>query len=327
MKIRRELKIGVFAVITILAAWWGIKWLGGQNVLITSSYYYAYYEDVSGLIPSSRIKLRGVEIGNVQEIELEMDKVRVEMLIEDKYAEMIPSNSVAEIRSAGLMGGTEINIIQGDAKDFIVAESTIKGVVKPDMLGSMTDKAGELLDGLNTTVDSVNSLLGANSETITDLITNLESMSSSVNSIVASAQSSIRGTLANLNTFTATLAQNSSRVESMLANLDQLSEDLAEAQFVDQLKSTLNDLNAIIKTINDGDGTAGMLINDKALYDSLNEAGVNLAALLEDLKANPMRYVHFSLFGQSEEKAKERAAKKAEREERREAKKSEKSEK
>ena len=323
MKIRREFKIGVFAVITILVAWWGIKWLGGQNVLITSSTYYAYYDDVSGLIPSSRIKLRGVEIGNVQDIELENTTVRVEMLIEDKYIEMIPSNSVAEIRSAGLMGGTEINIIQGDAKDFIVADGTIKGVVKPDMIGSMADKAGELLNGLNTTVESVNSLLSTNSETITDLISNLEAMSSSVNSIVASAQSNIEGTLTNLNTFTQTLSLNSSRIENMLSNLDQFSEDLAEAQFVAQLRSTLAELDAIVKSINEGDGTAGMLINDKALYDSLNQASGNLAALLEDLKANPMRYVHFSLFGQSEEKAAERAAKKAEREERRAAKKQE----
>jgi phospholipid/cholesterol/gamma-HCH transport system substrate-binding protein len=306
-----------------LVAWWGIKWLGGQNVLITSSTYYAYYDDVSGLIPSSRIKLRGVEIGNVQDIELENTTVRVEMLIEDKYIEMIPSNSVAEIRSAGLMGGTEINIIQGDAKDFIVADGTIKGVVKPDMIGSMADKAGELLNGLNTTVESVNSLLSTNSETITDLISNLEAMSSSVNSIVASAQSNIQGTLTNLNTFTQTLSQNSSRIENMLSNLDQFSEDLAEAQFVAQLRSTLAELDAIVKSINEGDGTAGMLINDKALYDSLNQASGNLAALLEDLKANPMRYVHFSLFGQSEEKAAERAAKKAEREERRAAKKQE----
>lgn len=323
MKIRREFKIGVFAVITILVAWWGIKWLGGQNVLITSSTYYAYYDDVSGLIPSSRIKLRGVEIGNVQDIELENTTVRVEMLIEDKFIEMIPSNSVAEIRSAGLMGGTEINIIQGDATDFIVPDGTIKGVVKPDMIGEMTGKAGELLDGLNTTVESVNSLLSTNSETITELISNLEDMSSSVNSIVASAQNNIEGTLTNLNTFTETLAQNSSRIENMISNLDQFSADLAEAQFVAQLRSTLAELDAIVKSINEGDGTAGMLINDKALYDSLNQASGNLAALLEDLKANPMRYVHFSLFGQSEEKAAERAAKKAEREERRAAKKGE----
>ena len=317
MKIRREFKIGIFAVITILASWWGIKWLGGQNLLLSSSNYYAYYDDVSGLIPSSRVKLRGVEIGNVQEIELETNKVRVEMLIEDKYAAMIPANSLAEIRSAGLMGGTEINIIQGDSKELIVADCTIKGVVKPDMIGAMGDKATVLLDNLNTTVDSVNSLLSTNSGAITELISNLEAMSNSVNAILASAKGSLNGTLNNLNTFTDTLAENAGRIEHMLTNLDTFANDLAEAQVVSQLKNTLGDLNAILKTINEGDGTAGMLINDKGLYDSLNEAGDNLAALLEDLKANPMRYVHFSLFGQTEEKAAERAAKKAEREKRR----------
>lgn len=323
MKIRREFKIGVFAFITILVAWWGIKWLGGQNLLLTSSTCYAYYDDVSGLIESSRVKLRGVAVGNVQEIELENDKVRVEMLIEDKYMEMIPANSVAEIRSAGLMGGVEVVILQGNAEACLQADATLEGRVEPDKLNTMTTKASELLDGLNITVGSVNELISNNSEAITELIGNLEAMSSSVNSIVASAQSSIHGTLNNLNTFTRTLAQNSSRIENMLANFDEVSEDLAEAQFVDQLKTTLGELNSIVKTINEGDGTAGMLINDKALYESLNTAGDNLASLLEDLKANPMRYVHFSLFGRNEEKIAERAAKKAEREQRREAKKSE----
>ncbi|MEE1167784.1 MAG: MCE family protein, partial [Alistipes sp.] len=223
----------------------------------------------------------------------------------------------AEIRSAGLMGGTEINIIQGDSKECIKADDTIKGVVKPDMLGAMSDKATVLLDNLNTTVDSVNSLLSTNSGAITELISNLEAMSNSVNAILASAKGSLNGTLNNLNTFTDTLAENAGRIEHMLTSLDTFAGDLAEAQVVSQLKNTLGDLNAILKTINEGDGTAGMLINDKGLYDSLNEAGDNLAALLEDLKANPMRYVHFSLFGQTEEKAAERAAKKAEREKRR----------
>ena len=89
MKIRKEFKIGVFAVAVILVSWWGIKWLQGQNLLLSSNSYYAYYEDVSGLMVSSRVMLRGVQIGNVQNIELEDDKVRIEMLIEDEYAALI----------------------------------------------------------------------------------------------------------------------------------------------------------------------------------------------------------------------------------------------
>lgn len=311
MKIRKEFKIGVFAVAVILVSWWGIKWLQGQNMLLSSSSYYAYYEDVSGLMVSSRVKLRGVQIGNIQDIELEGEKVRVEMLIEDEYAALIPVNSVAELGAASLMGGTEIVIIQGDATEMVKPDAVITGRIKPDLVGTMSEKAGELLDGLNTTVDGINTLLSTNSEAINNMITNLEAMTSSINSMLNAARHDLNGTLSNLRTFTGTLAANSGRIEAMIGNIDQVTTDLAEANFVEQLSSTLSSLDTIVTSIENGDGTAGMLINDKALYQSLNDAGDNLAKLLEDLKANPMRYVHFSLFGKSEEQIAEKAARKA----------------
>lgn len=317
MKIRKEFKIGVFAVAVILVSWWGIKWLQGQNLLLSSNSYYAYYDDVSGLMVSSRVMLRGVQIGNVQDIELEDDKVRIEMLIEDEYAALIPANSVAELGSASLMGGTQISIIQGDSRDMVKPEAVITGRIKPDLVGTMSDKAGELLDGLNTTVGGINELLSTNREAIDNMITNLEAMTMSINSMLSAARNDINGTLSNLRSFTGTLAANSGRIEAMIGNLDKVTTDLAEANFVEQLDSTLTSLDSIVKTIEEGDGTAGMLINDKALYESLNSAGDNLAQLLEDLKANPMRYVHFSLFGKSEEQIAEKAAKKAAREQKR----------
>lgn len=317
MKIRKEFKIGVFAVAVILVSWWGIKWLQGQNLLLSSNSYYAYYEDVSGLMVSSRVMLRGVQVGNVQDIELEEDKVRIEMLIEDEYAALIPANSVAELGSASLMGGTQISIIQGDSREMVKPEAVITGRIKPDLVGTMSDKAGELLDGLNTTVGGINELLSTNREAIDNMITNLEAMTMSINSMLSAARNDINGTLSNLRSFTGTLAANSGRIEAMIGNLDKVTTDLAEANFVEQLDSTLTSLDSIVKTIEEGDGTAGMLINDKALYESLNSAGDNLAQLLEDLKANPMRYVHFSLFGKSEEQIAEKAAKKAAREQKR----------
>ncbi|MBO5901898.1 MAG: MCE family protein [Alistipes sp.] len=317
MKIRKEFKIGVFAVAVILVSWWGIKWLQGQNLLLSSNSYYAYYEDVSGLMVSSRVMLRGVQVGNVQNIELEEDKVRIEMLIEDEYAALIPANSVAELGSASLMGGTQISIIQGDSREMVKPEAVITGRIKPDLVGTMSDKAGELLDGLNTTVGGINELLSTNREAIDNMITNLEAMTMSINSMLSAARNDINGTLSNLRSFTGTLAANSGRIEAMIGNLDKVTTDLAEANFVEQLDSTLTSLDSIVKTIEEGDGTAGMLINDKALYESLNSAGDNLAQLLEDLKANPMRYVHFSLFGKSEEQIAEKAAKKAAREQKR----------
>ena len=261
-----------------------------------------------------------MQIGNVLDIQLEGDKVRIEMLIEDEFAQMIPANSVAELGAAGLMGGTEIVIIQGDAQETIKPEAVITGRIKPDLVGTMADKAGELIDGLNTTVGSLNDLLSVNGEAISQMITNLEAMSASVNSMLNAARYDIDGTLNNLRTFTNTLAANSGRIESMIGNIDKVTTDLAEAQFVEKLNSTITSLDEIITAIEKGDGTAGMLINDKELYESLNDAGENLAQLLEDLKANPMRYVHFSLFGKSEEQIAKKAAKKAAKAEKKAAK-------
>ena len=320
MKIRREFKIGIFAVIVIAVSWWGIKWLGGQNVLLTSNIYYVYYDDVSGLQESSRVKLRGVEVGNVRSIELERDRVLVEIAVESKYADMIPANSLAEIGSAGLMGGVEINILQGDAAEVIEAGAFFEGAIKPDMIGSLADKGTELMDGLNETVSGVNALLADNSASITALVSNLESMSASVDTLLAAVSCDVDGIMGDVKDFTDALAENTGRIESIIENLDTFTGDVAAADLVSQLNTTVTTLNDVLGTLEAGEGSIGQLLNDPALYTSLNEASDNLGALLEDLKLNPMRYVHFSLFGMSEDKAAQKAAKRAAREERRAAK-------
>ncbi|MBQ8367261.1 MAG: MCE family protein [Alistipes sp.] len=323
MKIRREFKIGIFAVIVILVSWWGIKWLGGQNLLLQSNIYYVYYDDVSGLQESSRVKLRGVEVGNVRDITLEADRVKVEIAIESEYTQMIPENSIAEIGAAGLMGGVEIAIIQGDAERCIKDGATFEGRIKTDMLGSLADKGTELIDGLNQTVAGINDLIGGNSQNITALIANLESTTKSIDSILATSAPNINEAVGNLNKFTTTLSDNTERVDSMINNLNTFTGELAEADVVNKLTTTVESLNEVLAAIENGEGSVGKLVNDEELYNSLTTAGENLGLLLEDLKANPMRYVHFSLFGQSEEKAAKRAAKEAAKAEKRTAKEAE----
>ena len=312
MKIKRELKVGVFAVIVIAVAWWGIKWLGGQNVLLTNNIYYVYYDDVSGLQESSLVKLRGVKVGNVTDIVLERDRVLVELAVETKYEDMIPANSIAEIGAAGLMGGVEIVIKQGDSVETIANDGFLEGSVKPDMIGMLADGGSALIEELNATVESLHAVLDGNSQTITSLVANLESATATIDKVLASGQ--IQGALNNLNSFTSTLAENETRINSMLSNLDNFTGELADADVVAKLTTTVESLNGVLAEINNQEGTVGKLLNDSELYDSLNTAGDNLGLLLEDLKAHPMRYVHFSLFGASEEKIAEKEAKRAAKE-------------
>lgn len=317
MKIKRELKVGVFAVLVIAVAWWGIKWLGGQNVLLTNNIYYVYYDDVSGLQESSEVKLRGVKVGNVTDIVLERDRVLVELAVETKYEDMIPSNSIAEMGAAGLMGGVEIVIKQGDSAEPIANDAFLEGRVKPDMIGMLADGGSALIEELNATVESLHTMLDGNSETITSLVANLESVTATIDKVLASGQ--IQGALNNLSSFTDTLAENEARIDSMLANLDNFTGELAETDVVSKLTTTVESLNGVLAEINNQEGTVGKLLNDSELYDSLNTAGNNLGLLLEDLKANPMRYVHFSLFGTSEQKLAEKEAKREARRAKREA--------
>lgn len=320
MKTSSYLKVGTFAVIVILVSWWGIKWLGGQNILLTNNIYHVYYDDVTGLMESARVKMRGVEVGNVRSITLLDNNVEVELSVDAKYADMIPANSVAEIASAGLMGGMEIYIIQGDSEEIMPDGATFEGRVRPDIIGSLADKGGELLEGLNTTVDNLNTLLDDNGEGIGQLIANLESMTSTINGVLASSSDDIEGALSDLHAFTTTLTENSARIEAMIANLETFSGDLADADLVNQLSATVDSLNAVLASVEGGNGSVGKLLNDAELYNSLTTASDNLGLLLEDVKAHPMRYVNISVFGKSAEEMEAKAAKKAAKEAARESK-------
>ena len=314
MKLKSAFKVGVFTVIVILVSWWGIKWLGGQNIFLTNNSYYVYFDDVTGLQESSRVKMRGVEVGNVRSITLMEDKVKVEIAIDADYEDMIPDNSIAEIASAGLMGGMEIYIIQGDSETSMPDGGTFEGRVRPDMLGSLADKGGELLDGLNVTVEKLNTLLEANSENIGKLVANLESVTASIDEMLAASSDEIEGALGDLHSFTTMLSESSADIQAMITNLESFSGDLADADIVEKLNTTVESLNGVLSTIENAEGSVGKLLNDTELYDSLTTASDNLGLLLEDVKARPMRYVNISVFGKSPEKIEEKAAKKAAKE-------------
>lgn len=323
MKIRKEVRIGFFAIIVIVIAWWGIKWLGGRNIFSRENTYYAYYDDVAGLQVSSRVFIRGVEVGNIGSIDLSLERVKVAINVKREFADMIPENSVAVITSSGLMGGQQITIMQGDAKSLLADGGQIRAEVDAGLMGMLQQKAGSLIDGLEQTLSSLNGLLTDNSQSVHDLLANLEGATSTLDGMLRSQRANIEGAVRDFKGFTGTLAANSSRIDSMMGNLDDFTSELSQSHVIEELQKTVESLNTVVAAVNNAEGSAGKLIYDDKLYDSLGEASANLSALLADLKEHPMRYVHFSLFGSSEDKAARREARAARREARREAKQAE----
>lgn len=318
MKIRREFKIGVFAVIVILVSWWGITWLGAQDLFKSYNTYYVYYDEVSkDLKVSSRVYIRGVDVGSVRDISLEGDKVKVEIAVDNNYAEMIPDNSVALI-TEGLMGGAQVILEQGDSKTLAKNGSTLDGRLDEGLMGMLADKGTELIDNLNTTmgkldetVEGVNAILNDNRENIGSIVANLETMSTELTALVSETRGDIDNVMGDVTTFTAMLKENSANIESLLENLSTFSGDLADSTIIEDLTATVENINGIISTIENGEGSVGKLLKDESVHQSLNDTIDSVNALVTDLKEHPMRYVHFSLFGKSEEEIAAKEAKKA----------------
>jgi len=318
MKIRREFKIGVFAVIVILVSWWGITWLGAQDLFKSYNTYYVYYDEVSkDLKVSSRVYIRGVDVGSVRDISLEGDKVKVEIAVDNNYAEMIPDNSVALI-TEGLMGGAQVILEQGDSKTLAKNGSTLDGRLDEGLMDMLADKGTELIDNLNTTmgklyetVEGVNAILNDNRENIGSIVANLETMSTELTALVSETRGDIDNVMGDVTTFTAMLKENSANIESLLENLSTFSGDLADSTIIEDLTATVENINGIISTIENGEGSVGKLLKDESVHQSLNDTIDSVNALVTDLKEHPMRYVHFSLFGKSEEEIAAKEAKKA----------------
>lgn len=316
---KKEVKIGIIAVVIILASWAGIRFLGGMDIFGRSNTYKAYYENVQGLQNAAPVVIQGVKVGQVTNITLASNgKVEVEFTVDRKHN--IPDDSQALMFSAGLMGGRAIEICLGSSSSNLENGGTLQGGVKPDMfdnIGSVIDdlkgKLGTLLDNVNNTVSDVDSLVVDNRAAAKAMISNL-------NKIIADLEAS--GIVENIDAFSKTLKDSGPRIDSLVSNVNTITEQFAERNLAAELSTVLAEVKGMLDQLNKGEGSVGKLLKDEGLYKKLDDAAKHLSALLADVKENPKRYINIRVFGNSPEekqalkeaKEKEKAEKKAAKE-------------
>ena len=313
---RKEVKIGIYAVVILLAAWAGIRFLSGLDVLGRNKSYTAHYEQVNGLQDAAAVVLRGVKIGQVTGITINTEEggVDVKLSVDSSYD--IPVNSKAMMISAGLMGGKSIEIVLGDATEVLENGATIEGGITPDMfetlgseLGDVKERVSVLLDNLNNTVSGVDSLIDNNSKSITLAISNLQK-------VMADLERS--NIVSNIDGLCASLNGAMPKIDSIVTDLQTVSASLRENESGKKLAEAITEVNSLLAKFNSGNGTVGKLVSDEQLYIRLAEASQNLSALLADLKENPKRYINVTVFGKKsyDEKMADKAAKQADKEKR-----------
>lgn len=318
---KKEVKIGIYAVVILLCAWAGVRFLSGVDVFGRHATYYARYNQVNGVQNAAAVMIRGVKIGKVSDIRVSPDDPTVvEVALSIPRAYKLPTDSEARIFSTSIMGGKAIEILLGDSAETLESGAFINSGYAKDLmsfadsdLDYYKDKISTLADNFNTTLQNLNSLLDNNNKAITEAIAHLNSVAAGLDGAIGRDTHALNEIVTSINTFTKTLADNSARIDGIVRNVESVTSDLAQNGSGKSLAQSLAELNTVLSKINSGEGTVGSLVNDKQLYDNLTQASENLSVLLADLKAHPKRYVHFSLFGAKDKIDKEnaKAAKKA----------------
>ena len=301
MKIRSEIKAGIIAIITLALFIWGFNFLKGRNVLKETRVFYAEYQNVDGLTKGRPVTINGLQIGSISDISFLPDmsgKLLVRLEIDNPFP--FSTKSILKIYGADLMGAKSLAINVKEGGKLAVSGDTLRGIIDPSITTVLNDevqpikkKLEHLMAALDTTAYNINQLTGGeNGKNIGKVIYNLNK------------------NLENLTTVSLKLKSNSGAIDSIFYNINEmsrnfkvLSDSLSEVQIastVNNFNNVLLKVNTMLDTVNNGDGTLSKLLHDKELYDNLTATTKELHDLLEDVKLNPKRYVHVSVFGKKD---------------------------
>lgn len=308
-KISNEVKVGVTALLTIAVFILLYNFLKGKDLFRSTAHYYAVYDKVGGLQESSPVEINGYRVGVVQSIrfiDAFSGKLLVEFSVEKDFK--LPVNTSAEIVPVSLLGGMKVQFVYGNGPGTYSEGDTIRGNLAEQLLDKVgsellpvKDKLSNLIVGLDSVVSSVNKVLDDDlKKDLNGTLANLNNITGSLDKIVGSKEAELKTTLDNLKTFSQMLADNSDKLNGTFRNLETISDTLAAADIysaVSNLKASLEKAALLLDKLNKGEGTAGQLLTNDTLYANLSNSLESLNMLLQDLKANPNKYVHFSLFG------------------------------
>jgi phospholipid/cholesterol/gamma-HCH transport system substrate-binding protein len=319
MKIRKEFIIGLVASITLVGAYVGYSFLKGKDIFNKTNNYYVLYDKIAGLSESNSVYVNGYKIGLVSDLTLLQDfekgnRVLVQIQIDNTVK--IPKNSVAKIES-DFLGVNTINIVY--SKDSLFAENgdtllaAIASTIQEEVslqIQPLKVKTERMLASLDTILESIKYVFNEETQrslansfaSIQTTIENIEHSSYTLDTVLTSQKSVIGEILNNVYSITNNLKENSDQINNAIANFSAFSDTLAQIDLHSTIvaaEKALNDFQAISDKINKGEGSLGMLVNNDTLYIELEAAAHEMNKLVEDIKLNPQRYLHFSVFGKN----------------------------
>ncbi|MFT6959736.1 MAG: phospholipid/cholesterol/gamma-HCH transport system substrate-binding protein [Polaribacter sp.] len=305
----KELKTGIIAIIIIAISIWGFNFLKGQNLLASGSRTFKVeYVEIGGLTKSSAVTINGLKVGKVDNIEFDTSEEKrgqliVTFIVDNDFE--FSNQSIVKIYSPNPISGSNLAVIPSYEGEIAISGDLLEGEIEESLFNSIGERlnplqqkiervivrADTLFSGVNEilndkTINGINNSVSNLSGAITDIRKTIKS----VNLMIADSQENLKITLEN----TKNITQNFSKISDSIRSVD-FNEIITKAE------EAVTNFNNMSKKINAGEGTIGKLVNDKKMYDNLEGATRELEQLLRDIKLNPKRYIHFSIFGKSPE--------------------------
>lgn len=290
----RELWIGVLGIIAILIIYLLINFFKGINIFSTGEKYYVKFSNIGEIVNTSPVFINGYKVGHVSNVIYNFnnpDEVYVEMHLDNQL--QMPVGSVALINTK-LLGSSTISLALGNGDTMIQPGDTLEGRMNTgamDEAGEMLPKITAMLPKLDSILVSLNSTLA--NPAINNSVNNIETLTAELNNTATLLNSVLKNDIP-------VAADKLIKIEDDLLKMSAQLSEVDYNKLIGSLEASLNNIQEITTALNNGEGTAGMLLKDEALYNKLNNTAEAATLLLEDLKQNPKRYVHFSVFGKKD---------------------------
>ena len=299
--LNNETKIGIIVVIAIAVLYFGINFLKGINIFTPNTTLYVQYDRVDGIVKTSHVLINGYQVGHVSDIVFDYTKeapITLELTVDRKL--VVPKGTIAEVYETGMLGDKAIQLHLGKSTELCHKGDTIQGTITGGMLAqameSLIPPIKDMIPTIDSTIQALKKVI--ESEHVENILANaddaVKSLKDASRKLDSMMDADIKPFMTNAN--------------SMVAKLDKVATDVSDAD----LKKTLSELEVTVANIklataklNSTDNTLGLLLNDRKLYNDVDSILINGNALVVDLKQNPKRYVHFSVFGAKDKKTDE----------------------
>ncbi len=307
MKISKEFKVGLLAVISLSILYLGFNFLKGSNLLSPYNTYYAVYDNIDGLNVSNPILINGFAVGRVSDIEIlqnQQNKLLVSLDIDRKQT--IATGTWATIKS-DILGSKAVHLDSISVGAPAGDGDTLNAYLYKGITEQLSSTAMPLVDQMEVTLSNLNTILANlanNEDNINQVIANFKNTSSNL----ASGTSKLGAMSTKLDQLLTELNDPQTGVAALVAKMNQLADTVNSLELdamMTSTKKTIDEFGNTIREINEGDGNLNRLLKDDELYQNMTKTMEDLDKLFIDMRENPKRYVHFSIFGKKDKQAQE----------------------